>query len=1220
MFARLRGGKKAPQCGDFESALLYLQSENEQKLAAATAFISKSMIAQQAALPPSSVLVAVLENGLNAESSAVREQSLGILLVACRTSHRPLCWEQCRRCVKRELVEGDLESLGPFRIALLVLASLPAIEKVMFVCSRDGQACIRSVTKISEPGLRAAAVPLLAQMLLEVWHYLDDPSSEGVEGMQMQWIAEDGHDAEVEWTSDEPHRIKEDLYLYSQQFFREAALGCLGRAPSGDPMQPLPESPAATAGYFQACLQVVRAFLSSRSDGLDCWLNDMHARPPSSAPSFAPLAPYLSTIFDTLLGDWPVACDKAHALLHAPFAGPAWAAGPETHDPFAGTALLGSVLLALCTHVAPNTTASSRHSLPFSSWHVMVSSSSPSTSSPSSELQTMVRTFTRLHLLPLVDSLPSAARLLQTLRLAMGFLQADFMAHERGCSGAPNGLADTLLRGLVRSLQHTHSAAAAGGFEAVAPFATSLLLLLRHLRDSRAEIQPCLPILLESLIALAACAGQASSRLVSHATSELVVLICCQAGPAGPESAPPVELRASLGQACVASLLTSSRDAPRSPQQRGKEQVAWIFVSACCQTCIHLLHTATPPPSTLSNALLILNKFSNYLSSSGLSSSPSPFAADAETVQLVQSCWLRLASALAEMLLGSGWERHAESAAATGARAELCETLDQVLDWHFDDVGATPDAATASAHAARLSFLLLLARFLCPMSRPSGPSGPSGQHDASEFLRTRALAILDLLLRIVSSEPPPEPSPVSTGPRVGAKVLALAALPARAPDAVLPLLDICAHVVEQVIATCGSRAPVAAALTHAHWVEVGGRARACLERVLSRASPATAGGQVSAALLVVRLAVGGILQRLDAAAVGPPPAVSPPGCALAGIDGAHAFSHGLQPIEAVLRRHFSSPSPSALSSSSCSSSSAAAACSSSLRALADAEPVFAVVSGSCDLLTLLVAVSPIDGTHRVALHIKAVNASGFRLPCFSLSVLVAGFTSGQGHSTAPAVEGALRPVDFLPRGGVACWQAQLRVSALDAYSLVLRVVWRDLDAAPSMSALGLFADGPPALSGRLEGGDAAAGGVSTRSYHTLSAPYAVPVAALCLAEDVSAVEWRRHWASLQAGVHNVRVHVSAEVGSGSAVVLAQGVFGWLLRSAFGETVALCCVAGTGGGRGGSLEVRSGAWRAVEVVSRDIRAVLLAVTGGFLMVVEDDEDEREDEENLEDFFR
>ena len=1314
MWRALRGAApKPPKCSDYDTALNFLQSENAPKLLAAVTFIAKriAVSAQQqsatvlspvSAFPPVSVLTAVMEHGLNAESCQVRERSLRIILVVYKFGSRPFCWDQCRRAVKRELTEGDRDSEGPFTAALQILQSLPTIEKCMFCCSRDGQACIKSVAKQPDAELRAASIPALSSLLVAAWQYLER-SPEGAEGMLTQWVAEDGRDGEIEFTSEEPPRIREDLYLCMVQFYKEAAQGCLGQAPSGDAMTPLPESFAATAGYFAACLQVVEVFIAARGcDGVATWLRDTqgrhahvhnhnhsHIHHPAAA---ADVAPYLSVILDTLLGSgdsWDLVCGKANQLLLSTSASAASSSAAALSEAFVGMALVSGILLILCAHVAP-VAGPNGDALPFSQWHMQIrSSSSPSPSSPSPssssssspssssssssssstavsgedprmDLPTMVRSWTRLYLMPLLDSPSPPACRLHILQLLTFFSQADFMASERRCIGALNSLPDAMQRGLVKCLQHTHGdflLHGAGGAEhdaAIGLVATGVLLLLLHLRENRHEILPHLPIILDSLFALAAAGAAGSdgtnvpaSRLVSRVTTELVVFIFTTAGAAGKGgrrptadvsvSIPNQELRAILGAPCIAQLFGTSPEssAPRTVLQRGREQVAWAFIASSCQVCIWLLrahsgssrsdspvagHALSPPlRDILSNALLIINKFSNYLSSPAAGSALASGAStgvEVGTVQLVQSCWARLLSALCDVLLRADVmpvhtlgpsSRDDEEAMAT-AQADLVETLDAILEWHFDDDGEMgPEASVA--HAAKLGFLLLVSRQLYPIARGTA----SRREDVCNVLAVRGAAVLTLLLHIIGFEsafkPPAVPPHVSG--RAGGTSAADAALHEN--------LHIAAYVVEEVVNSCASRdAQGSRVLSPSAWVEVRAKAKECLERLSRRAADAagaTAAGECSAALLAVRLKVAGLAQRIDACPGDPPQnAAAAPFSPLAGIEGLGAYFECLLPIEDVLARHFAmepTPSPATLMSPDCNAPKG-------MPIIAPGELAYTVVSGSNDLLVLLVATSPIDlHSARLALHVKAINAAGFRLPSFSLSVLVGSAACPQGSGSSAHVRGVFRPVEYLPRGGVAVWEAELCVRAFEVYSLMLRVSWHDIAPAPSMASLGLFHMGD---GGAAQGGEGCEGegGAGTVTSHTLSAPYLVPVVSLCPSwqSQVVAAEWLHCWHALYVGVKNIRVDINAVMlrcgTSASTVVISSHVYGWLLRSAFGDTVALCCLVSTRATGRGTLEIKGTDWRAVEVVGEDIRAVLLALTDGAVALCEGDGDDEEEE--------
>lgn len=335
MFRSL-GGRKEPLCCDSKTALAFLCSENASRLSAAVVFVSRriaqlsSKFPLESCLPPLEVVKAIIEHGLNAESESIRERCYRVLIVTYKF-HRVFRWDQVRRVVKRELVDTETTTSGAFNAALQLLCCLTPAELCTFACSKDGSLCLRSVYRIGEPLLRYYALPAVARVLLAAWkHAVLSP--DGIEGLMFQRLAADAceDDPSDELPTEEHRRLREDLQILMDEFFRDVAKGCIGPQPSTDPLIPLPDDVTAAIGCFSACGQLVAAYSLPVESSSGFVLPDLyrlfrgtaerkHGGSPTLPSAFAALAPFIATVVKVWLGDggadgWDVLCLRASSL------------------------------------------------------------------------------------------------------------------------------------------------------------------------------------------------------------------------------------------------------------------------------------------------------------------------------------------------------------------------------------------------------------------------------------------------------------------------------------------------------------------------------------------------------------------------------------------------------------------------------------------------------------------------------------------------------------------------------------------------------------------------------------------------------------------------------------------------------------------------------------------------------------------------------------------
>ena len=439
MLGRLRGQQAKAECGDHFTAALFLSGGDVGRLRVALDFVGRRMAASRS-LPPAQVLLGVVENGLGAESDNVRIQCYRLLLFVYRHLGEVVHWDQVRRVVKRELIEGD----GPaFLASLNLLSSLPASYLTTFVCSKDGSSCIRSVSRNKDASLRAAAIPVLARVLLSAWRYFEQ-TDEGAEGLQSHWVSPESPDSELELTSDEPHRVREDLAQLLSTFFSDAAWGCLSAAPSGDPSgSPLPDSVAACAAYFEACNALL---LAAEGGGAD----------------LASLAPFVVAVLELFFegsDTWALACSRAIALVNLPLslpqAHPQYQQQQNGHHhalALSGVSALSRALLLMTRHADPPPPSSSSSAL----FIVAGRGDAAGAGAGAVNLQTALQEWCRLALLPLLSATsrhPQAASQLLVSRLLLALTNSIVYPAYMKISSGPSSACQVVLGSLARCLQ-----------------------------------------------------------------------------------------------------------------------------------------------------------------------------------------------------------------------------------------------------------------------------------------------------------------------------------------------------------------------------------------------------------------------------------------------------------------------------------------------------------------------------------------------------------------------------------------------------------------------------------------------------------------------------------------------------------------------------------------------------------------------------------------------
>jgi len=253
MLRRLAGGGSPAVCVDMPTALEYLRSGNLFKLGEALRFV-KSTTMMSRTLLQEDLIIGIIDHGLSAESPAVRESSFTIMqaLYALRTVH----WSEVRSAILTEMGEKDGTDKA-LRACVGILAALNDEDLVLFACSKDGSAGLRSCATYGAAKVRAAVLPTISKLLLRVLFFLENV---GIEGLLYMSISTESK-TKVELTSDDPRRLREDFVDLAKEMMEKCFVaGALGRAFDSSQQQ-LEDSDLVFEAYCAGLVELVSGTL-----------------------------------------------------------------------------------------------------------------------------------------------------------------------------------------------------------------------------------------------------------------------------------------------------------------------------------------------------------------------------------------------------------------------------------------------------------------------------------------------------------------------------------------------------------------------------------------------------------------------------------------------------------------------------------------------------------------------------------------------------------------------------------------------------------------------------------------------------------------------------------------------------------------------------------------------------------------------------------------------
>ena len=276
---------------EYEQAAILLRSDDTTKQLSALKSVSPILNS----LPPSDeFLSALIEHGLSCEKSHFVRQ-ISFQCVEVLYSIRITRWIDVRAAISTEF--GTAESAECLVAAIRVLNHLPITDLVALIGSKDIMSVMKGCFQAENVSICAAACAGMGPLLIDTWLYVQSTSS--IEGI-----------IPVESTA-EARRYRDDLCDFIGELFKNFAHGIVGKAPSSELDQNLPDHSRSVGAYFSVIADLMERYFSCY-DQLHRWtasvLGATLPEPPPSGDAdltsrSASLSLLMKEVLPTLLAD-----------------------------------------------------------------------------------------------------------------------------------------------------------------------------------------------------------------------------------------------------------------------------------------------------------------------------------------------------------------------------------------------------------------------------------------------------------------------------------------------------------------------------------------------------------------------------------------------------------------------------------------------------------------------------------------------------------------------------------------------------------------------------------------------------------------------------------------------------------------------------------------------------------------------------------------------------